>query len=190
MANVDRNNGFRPAYNANGSPYNGQSQMYYSLSDNLAVGDVVVADTAGNGKYRTVDRASNGATDIMVGVVTGFEVNPDNLNNNYHTASADYGVMICDDPNIIFEAQADDATLTSASLGLNVDFTTTAIAVLTGLSGMEVDGSSAVVTAATPWRLIGFVDKEDNDETLTNARVLVKPNMHKYLSDTGASVGV
>ena len=189
MANVDRNNGFRPVM-LNGQPYTGQSQKYYSLSDNLSVGDIVVADTAGEGKYRTVDRASNGATDIMVGVVTGYEVNPDNLSNNYHTASAVYGVFICDDPNVIFEAQSDDASLSKADLGLNVDFTTTAIDTDTGRSGMEVDGSSAVVTAATPWRLIGFVDKEDNDETLTNARVLVKPNMHKYLSDTGASVGV
>jgi len=190
MANVDRNNGFRPVKNANGSPYNGQSELYYSLSDNLSVGDVVVADTTGEGKYRTVDRASNGATDIMVGVVTGFEVNPDNLAKNYHVASAEYGVFICDDPNIIFEAQSDDASLSKADLGLNVDFTVTAIDTDTGISGMEVDGSSAVTTIGTPWKIIGFVTKEDNDETLTNARVLVKPNMHKYASDTGVSAGV
>ena len=187
MANVDRNNGFRPVMTSTGAAYNGQSNKYYSLSDNLANGDIVVADTAGEGKYRTVDRASNGATDIMVGVVVGWEVNPDTLANNYHTASADYAVFICDDPTIILEAQSDDATLTKASLGLNVDFTVTALATATGLSGMEVDGDTAVTTAATPLKIVGFVDKEDNDETLTNVRVLVKPNMHKYLSDAGTA---
>jgi len=190
MANVDRPNGFRPVQNANGSPYNGMSQKYYSLSDNLSVGDVVIAVTTGEGKYRTIGRSTNGATDIMVGVVTGFEVNPDNLANNYHTASAVYGVFVCDDPNVVFEAQSDDASLSKADLGLNVDYTVTAIDTDTGLSGMEVDGSSAVTLIATPWRIVGFVDKEDNDETLTNARVLVKPNMHKYAADGGVSAGV
>ena len=53
MANTSRINGFRPVKHTNGSPYNGQSNMYYvaSAADEILVGDIAKlggsADTNG-----------------------------------------------------------------------------------------------------------------------------------------------
>lgn len=184
MANIDRPNGFRPVMHLNGNPYNGASRKYYSPSDNLFIGDVVEADGTGNADgYPTVGRAE--ASDVIQGVVVGWEVNPDNLANNYHTASATYAVFIADDPDLIFEAQSDDATLVVGSIGLNVNFVVASGATATGLSNMEIDGNTGATTATLPFKIIGFTDREDNDISLTNHRLLVTANNHKNKGGTG-----
>ena len=124
MANVDRVNGFTPVMHLNGSPYNGQRTAYAVASGDstaIFVGDLVKlggsADAEGR---RTVAQAAAG--NAVIGVVVGFDVDPTNLNTpQYRAASTNRVVFVADSPDLIFEAQADDA-LAAADHGLNVDF--------------------------------------------------------------------
>ena len=188
MANVDKPNGFRPVKHLNGAPYNGQFTKYYSPTDNLFIGDLVEKDGTGNADgYPTVGRAE--ASDAILGVVVGWEANPDALSNVYHSASTSYAVYVADAPDLVLEAQSDDGTLTTASLGLNVDFTVAAGDTSTGLSNMEIDGSSGATTATLPLKLMRFVDRADNDISSANHRLLVSINNHSLKGGTG-TVGI
>lgn len=181
MANVDKPNGFRPVMHLNGSPYNGQSRKYFSSGDNLFMGDLVEQKANGirsnDGIYPQVDRI-DAAGDRIVGVVVGWEANPDALSNLYHAASSTYAVYIADASDLIMEAQSDDATMVIGDVGFNISPTVTAGSTTTGQSGMELDGSTAATTNSLTLRIVGAVDRADNDATdsTANQRWLVSIN--------------
>ena len=52
---------------------------------------------------------------------------------------------------------------------------------------MEIDTSSGVTTAGTPLKVIGLVERADNDVSSANARWLVMLNMHAYKNDSGTA---
>lgn len=192
MSNVDRPNGFKVVGTLSGAPWTGKIQKFYSDTDNLFFGDIVEKDTAGqtsgDGAYPTCDRMDSGTGDIPLGVVVGWDPDPTNLENLYHPASTTYAVYICTDPDVILEAQIDDATLTDGTgIGLNYDVTIAAGDTSTGTSNMEIDGDSGVTTAATPLKIIGAVDRMDNDLTTANSRWLCIFNLHAYKSDAGTA---
>ena len=192
MANVDRPNGFRIVSRKDGSPYNGAFRKYYSPNDNLFVGDLVEQETtgvvSGDGRYPTVDRI-DAAGDRIAGVVVGFEANPDALGNLYHAASSTYAVYIADVNDLILEAQSDDATMVMGDVGLNISPTVTAGTTATGLSNMELDGDTAATTNTLTLRIVGAVDRADNDATdsTANQRWLVTVNSS---ADANLTVGV
>jgi len=114
MANVDRPTGFRPVRYLDGSPYMGAANLYFSDSDNLFMGDLVIQDTAGtqytksNGIYGTVNRAT-AVTDLIVGVVVGWYPDPDNLGRLHHAASTSIPLLVAHIDNLVLECQSDDA---------------------------------------------------------------------------------
>lgn len=181
MSNVDRPNGFRPVRYRDGRPYNGACYKAYSDTDNLFMGDLVKADAAaqasGDGVYPTVDRI-DAAGDVIIGVVVGWEPNPNALHNLYHAASTTYAVYIADVKDLVLEAQSDDATMVQTDVGLNVSPTVTAGDTTTGASGMELDGDTAATTNTLTLRIIGAVDRPDNDasDSTANQRFLVTVN--------------
>ena len=184
MANVDKPNGFRPVKHLSGAPYNGQFTKYYSPTDNLFIGDLVKKDGTGNSNgYSSTKRAAAG--DALLGVVVGWEANPDALSNVYHAASTSYAVYIADAPDLVLEAQSDDGTLTTADVGMNVNFVVAAGDTNTGLSNMEIDGTSAVTTGNIPLKILRFVDRADNDIASANHRLLVSINSHSFKGGTG-----
>jgi len=181
MANTDRPNGFRIVSNRDGSPFTGGFRKYYSPNDNLFKGDLVEQETSGttsgDGRYPGVDRI-DAAGDVIAGVVVGWEANPTDLGALYHAASSVYAVYIADVQDVIMEAQSDDATMVAADVGLNISPTVTAGATATGLSNMELDGDTAATTNTLTLRVIGAVDRADNDATdsTANQRWLVTVN--------------
>lgn len=188
MANVDKPNGFRPVMHLNGSPYNGQFRKYFSAGDNLFMGDLVEQRAAGvasnDGVYPSVDRL-DAAGDRIVGVVVGWEANPDALSNLYHAASSSFAVYIADARDLIMEAQSDDATMVTADVGLNISPTVTAGDTTTGQSKMELDGSTAAVTNTLTMRIVGAVDRPDNTANLSaNSRWLVSINSSAWANLT------
>jgi len=191
MANVDRPNGFRPVGHMSGGGYTGRVRKYYSVNEALFLGDIVEVEgtgtASGSGGYPAVDRADNTTAQIAAGVVVGWEIDPDNLARVHHAASATLAVYINDDPMTIYEAQADDASLAVTGIGENVDVVLGAGSTTTGASGMEIDGSSGVTTIATPLKLMGLVEREDNDVSSANARWLVMINMHAYKNEGGTT---
>lgn len=189
MANVNRPNGFRPVKHLNGSPYNGQFNLYFSITDNLFLGDIVEQDAAGirqNGiAYPSCDRV-DAVGDRIVGVVVGWELNPDNLGNLYHPSSSVYGVHIADARDLIMEVQDDGATMTLSDIGLNVSPKIGSGSTATGESNFEIDGSSANTSNTLTLRILSSSGRIDNDssDTTANGKYLVMVNSSAYANLT------
>jgi hypothetical protein len=85
--------------------------------------------------------------------------------------------LVADEPNLLFEAQA-NATCTVGLLANNVEFTVAAASTVTGLSAMQVDMSVTGTTNTTALKLMEIVQRPDNAVGTYN-KVLVKINNHQ-----------
>lgn len=190
MANADRVNGARPVRYLNGAPWNGKVNRYYIPStDGTAtfVGDFVKsAGSADADGVPTIAQAA--ATDALLGVIVGFEPNPDNLSLMYRVASTARYALVCDDPDVIFEIQEDSVgnTLAATEVGNNGDITVASGNTSTGASGMELDSSNVVATGtgSAQLRVLRLVNRADN-EIGANAKWEVLINEHEHKSTTG-----
>ena len=193
MANVDRPNGLRPVSTLSGASWNGQYRKFYT-DTNAFLGDIMIQDAtavnSGDGTYQGCTRATSATATLAVGVVVGWEVDPAALDRKYHAGSAVYAVYLCVDPNVIYECQDNGTAVPILDVGLNFDLDVTAGSTTTGVSNMELEGGTAgAVTAATPLKLIGIVDRPDNEPAAVNAKLLVTLNTHVFNADVG-SLGV
>lgn len=197
MANTSRVNGLSVVKNLIGGGSTGQVNMYFIPSGNAVntfVGDAVKADATGDtvaaggsalGIQSVVQAA---AGDAILGVIVGFAVSPTALNTpQYRTASTGRYVLVCDDPNTIFEVQTSNGTLAVADVGLNASIAVAAGSTTTGASGVTLDVGTAAVGATLALRIVGFSQRVDNDNTAANAKVLVKINNHQLGSSTGVA---
>lgn len=193
MANVSRPNGFKPVKHRNGSPYNGQATLYYIPStDGTAVyiGDAVkLAGSAdpGFGDAQTVTLAAAG--DAIVGIVVGFLPDPTNLNvgGTFRAANTNRYVWVADSPDIIYEVETSNGTLTVVDMGLNANLAVGSPSATMGRSAATIDAGTKNTSAARVFRLVGFVPRPDNDPTAASAKILVSINLHQYVSDTGVT---
>lgn len=190
MANVNTPFGLKPVQTAGGAPYNGATNMYYhAASDGTAlyIGDPVVkdgsADTAG---IPSVIRASAGGP--FTGVVQGFVPNGTTDMAGYGAASTAYYVLVCDDPDTIFEIQddGDGGALAAADIGLNASVIAASANAYTRRSGFMLDTSTKNTTAGLELKILNVVPRPGN--TLgTNNKVLVRINDH---TEAHATAGV
>lgn len=197
MANVSRVNGLHPVRYLSGAQYNGAMNMYFVPSGDataLFVGDPVKADTTGDtaaagGKaYGIQSVVKAGVGDPILGVVMGFSVDPLNLNTpQYRSASSGRYVLVCDDPNVLYEVQTSNGTLGVADVGLNANIAAGAGSTQTGASGTSLDVATAATTATLQLKILGFTQRVDNDNTSANAKVVVKINNDQFGSGTGTA---
>ncbi|HEY9469243.1 MAG TPA: hypothetical protein VIQ76_06460 [Propionibacteriaceae bacterium] len=134
----------------------------------------------GIGTLPEVNVDGGGDGSAITGVIVGFAPNPDNLAVKHGPASTERVVYVCDDPDVVFEIQADGA-VPAASMGLNaVLIATHSGSTATGLSGMELDTTSTAPSAdaSNPLLILRAVNREDNDTTLTHAKVEVRISLH------------
>ena len=204
MSSVNRLNGFRPVKSITGAPYNGAANVYFVPSSDstvIMVGDAVklAGDARAATGAPTVTRA--GATDAAVGIVVGIlftgvgdltNMPPVNDLNTpvYRRASTDRYLLVCDDPNVIYEAQylttsVAAATIT-ANVGLNGSFDVTAGSTTSGASGMSIAALSAT-TATLPLKVVGFPQRPDNIPGDTYFSYWVKLNTTSFSTGTGAA---
>ena len=181
MANVSRINGFKPVKHLNGSPYNGQVNMYQIDATDatiIAVGDLVKLDgTADVNGIRGITRAV--VSTPVCGAVVGFKIDPTNLNTpQVRAASTLRYAYVADAPDLVFEVQA-NATCTATIVGLNCDVTIAAASTITGSSGMQADISTTNTTSTIVLRLVEIVQRADNAIGTYN-KVLVAINNHQF----------
>lgn len=196
MANIDAAFGLRPIKHRNGAAYNGAFNAYYvpaSYATALFIGDPVIktgtANTAeletSGGKFAIgtlpeVNKATAGDNNAITGVIVGFGPDPDALSRIYNPASTERLVYVCDDPDVVFEIQADGA-ISAAQVGLNaVLIYTNAGSTVTGMSGVELDTTSDVPAADASNQLTiqRVVNRTDNAAASANTVVEVKINNH------------
>lgn len=203
MANKDTPFGLRPIRHKNGAPYNGAFNPYFvpaSYGTALFIGDPVVKTGTSNtaavtapgagafpiGTLPEVNKAAAGDTNAITGVIVGFAPSPTNLGLNYNPASTARVVYVCDDPDVVFEIQADGA-IPAASVGLNaVLIYTHAGSTVTGLSGAELDTTSdaPAADASNQLTIQRIVNREDNTPNLIHNKIEVKINQHTEADNT------
>lgn len=193
MANANRPTGLSPVGTI-GGPYNGQSRLYSILAADtnaFAIGDPVVT-AAGGGDPRGIPAVTlAAATGAIRGVVVGvFDTYPGIKINNpsslVRPAAAQTGVwyvMVVDDPDTVFEVQeiGTGTPLAVADIGLNTNLV---VGTNHGfLSGWLLDNATEAVTAALQCRILGLVQRVDN-ELGAYAKWLVKINNHELGAGT------
>ena len=210
MANVDSPFGLKPIRHRNGAPYNGASNPYYipvGYGAALFIGDPVIKVTttanaahvsaAGVGEFNIgtlmgINKATAGDGNRITGVIVGFAPLPTDLSKQYNPASTERVALVCDDPDVIFEIQADGA-VAATSIGQNACLIYThSGSTVSGLSGAELDTTSVGISADASNQLLILraVNRPDNDTTLTHAKVEVLINQHTENQGTVGTLGI
>lgn len=210
MANADTPFGLRPIRHRNGAAYNGAVNPYYinsTYATALFIGDPVIkvaggsnaasVNAAGAGFYEIgtlpeIEKATAGDGNRITGVIVGFSTLPDNLSLQYNAASTERVALVCDDPDVIFEIQADGA-IPAASMGLNaVLIFTHSGSTVSGLSGVELDTTSDVPAADASNQLLILrgSNNPDNDVTLTHCKLEVMINQQTQNQGTVGTLGI
>src|SRR5210317_1180009 len=179
MANKDAAFGMKPVRMIGGAPYTG-GQSRYRIAANYGTsifqGDMVAQVTGG-----TVEVHADGGTVPIVGVFNGCKytdpTSGEQVFSNYYPAStnaSDIIAFIIDDPNVVYEVQA-DAAFPVADLFGNFDIVyTTAGSTLTGISGAELEVSTGATATTLPIKAIDISQDPNNSDTgAANTNVLV-----------------
>ena len=189
MANVDAPFGFKPVQKVGGGVSN-QGQTEYAIANGYGTaifqGDPVELVSTG-----TLEVA-NAAGNTIVGVFNGcFYTDPTTQKptfSNFYPgsiAAADIVANVIDDPNQLFEVQA-NGTVTAANVGENAETSYTAGSTKSGISKAEVNTFAS--NASSTWIIVGLSKDPDNSDTsVANGNLIVKPNLHYY---TGGKAGV
>ena len=210
MANSDTRFGLKPVRHKSGAPYNG-AVTPYSIKANygtaLYIGDPVIKVANGSnaaalsapgvgrfaiGTLPEVEKATAGDNNRITGAIVAFGASPTALDKQYNPASTERIVLVCDDPDMVFEIQADGA-VTAAEMGLNaVLIFTHGGSTATGLSGVELDTTSDVpaADASNQLLILRAVNRDDNDTTLIHAKVEVLINQHTQSVGTVGTLGI
>lgn len=188
MANGNAPAGLKPVRHRNGAPYNGAANLYFvPATDSTAVfiGDAVKSAGSADAATGVPTVAQAAAGDTLRGVVVG--VVPDTAQSTiYRVASTARYLLVADDPDLEFEIQEDavGGALALDSVGLNADLVVGSGSTATGRSGMQLD-TSDVKTATAQLRILGFVQRADNEFASANAKVRVMINEHELKATTG-----
>lgn len=184
MANLDASFGMKPVRMMGGSPYSG-GQSRYRIAANYGTsifqGDMVMQVTGG-----TVEIHADGGTVPIVGVFNGCTytdpTSGEQVFSNYYPAStnaSDIIAFVHDDPNTVFEIQADD-TFPVADLFGNFDIVyTNSGSTYTGISGAELDVTTGATSTNLPLKAIDISQDPDNSDVASaNTNVLVVIQNH------------
>lgn len=184
MANKDASFGMRPVKMMGGSPWTGGTSRYRIAANYgtaIHTGDMVMQVTGG-----TVEIHADGGTVPIVGVFMGCQytdpTSGEQVFSAYYPAStnaSDIIAFIVDDPNVVFEIQADD-TFPIADLFGNFDIVyTNSSSTQSGLSGAELDVTTGATTAGLPLKAIDISEDPDNSDIASaNTNVLVVIQNH------------
>ena len=191
MANKDAPFGLKPVGEL-GSGYNTSGTTEYSIasgaSGNIFSGDLVKMASTG-----TILVAAAG--DQALGVFRGCKYtdsNGDVIFSAYWpdgTVTSDAVAFVVDDPNALFEIQsAATGSVVQTVVGNNADIVYTSGSTKTGISAVEISGTTAATSAQL--RIVGFSGDPDNNTLGTgaasaNVNLIVKINEHFYAQTTG-----
>lgn len=205
MANVLRLNGFKAVKHLTGAPYNGQVSIYFvPASDATALypGDAVKFATGSGDTVGTMNVTRAAAGDAIMGIFTGVvpqKLDPvagtittgstslDTPTGTSRAASTAQYVFVIDSPDVVFEAQTSNGTVVAANIGKNANHAVGSPSTTAGTSGAYIDFATVNTTATLTFKILGFVNRVDNDPSSANVRVLVKINNHQLGQSTGTA---
>jgi hypothetical protein len=200
MATTATPYGLRAVNHLGGTPYAGATRLLPIASaygTNIYNGSVVAIVAAGT--VEIVTDLGNNADAFpagVIGVFVGCTYTDPNLgtvvfrqNWPTGTVAADALAYIVDDPDVIFQAQADGA-VTQADLGQNTNFaavqSTTTGDTTNGNSNTAVSSTTAT-TATIAFRIVDFVDSPTSTvgDAFTDLLIKFNAGIHSYDNATG-----
>ena len=155
--------GLRPVNVLGGQPNSGAIRKYKIASTYgtaIFQGDLVSLLVGG-----TIEKNTGTTAATPVGVFMGVEYTSSDMGfihkNNWvaSTVATDAMAYVVDDPDMLFEIQADD-TLGQNAIGSNFALVQDPGDASTGVSGVSLDASSIAATNTLPLRVVDYVDKE------------------------------
>ena len=161
--------GLRPVGNLGGT-YNGSFRQYpvlSSYSTRICFGDVV--KLVDGGSTTTIEKDTGTSTATPIGIFLGcrfIDVSTKQLTFSQQWSGAAHTegmVYVADDPNILFEIQA-DGTVNDDDLAANAALVQGTSSSALGISRVSLDISTAATTAALPIRIVDFKGGFDGDE--------------------------
>src|SRR5262245_53069233 len=194
MANANRPAGLVPVEYLNGAPWTGGGRVYCILQANanaFAIGDPVVsAGTSDSAGVPAITLATAGATNPVLGaMVSGagspayagsFGVPAESPIVIPATKTRNYYVLVCDDPNVIYEVQEDaiGGAMAAADVGLNVDL----IAGTNNgfISQWLLDSSSKGAGATLQMKILALAQKSEENTFGTSAKFWCLINVHQF----------
>ena len=198
MATTAAPHGLKAVNLVGGQPYAGSTRQIKIASGyaaNIYNGSVVSVVAAG-----TVEIVSEVGTNAdpfpagTVGVFVGCSYTDPNTKQKLFkqywpsgTVASDAVAYVIDDPDVVFQIQADD-TLAQTALGINIPVVNpTAGDTVTGNSTMAADASAIAVTNTLAFKIIDFVDSTTSSvgDTYTDVLVKFNPLSHAYTNGTG-----
>ena len=187
MANLDAPFGLRPARTSISSQQQNRYRIAANYNTSIFQGDLVAMETGGG-----IERVAAGGSGFILGVFNGCEftdptTGKPTFSNHYpaSTNASDIIANVIDDPNAVFEIQA-DAAFPVTDLAGNYDILATAGDTTSGTSRIELEVGTADSTVATlPLKAIDISqDPENSDASSANTNVIVKINNHLFSAGT------
>jgi len=181
-----------------GQPYAGstrQLKIASGYASNIFNGSVVSIVAAGTVEIvsevgSNADAFPAGTVGVFVGCSYTDPSTKQKLFSQYWptgTVASDAVAYVIDDPDVVFQIQADD-TLAQTALGINIPVVNpTAGSTTTGNSTMAADASAIAVTNTLAFKIIDFVDSTTSSvgDTYTDILVKFNPLSHAYTNGTG-----
>ena len=199
MAKTAAPYGLRPLNLIGGQSFAGSTRQIKIASGyaaNVFFGDVVAIGVNGTiVKVTNVGTAADPFPAGVVGVFLGCTFTDPTLkyklNSQYWptgTVAADAMAYVCDDPDTLFQIQADDA-VTQTMLGSNFGVNQTAGSTTTGDSKISLDVGTRATTSSIALRLVDFVDGPFSavGDTYTDCIVKFNFGIHSYYNGTGVA---
>lgn len=206
MASTASPYGFKAVNEIGGLPYAGSTRTFLidpaGYNTNIFNGSLVYVNSSGYLNLVTASGA-DGTTNAFpagttltgaVGVFVGcsyFNAQGQLIFSQYYPANTTGVVkaMVIDDPNVVFQVQA-DGTVAQSALGENVTLanaqSTSTGSTATGNSNIAVSATSKTSTA--PFRIVGFVDMQGFSvvgDAKTDLLVKWNPGWHTYTNVLG-----
>ena len=200
MATTAAPYGLRAVNLVGGQPYAGSTRHFKIASgyaSNLFNGQVVKIGTDGTVQLmESIGSAADPFDAGTVGVFVGCSYTDPNTKQLLHaqywptgTVADDAVAYVIDDPDVVFQAQA-DGSVAQTGLGGNVAFaavqSTSTGSTATGNSTSALDAAYAE-TSGIAFRIVEFVDSPDSTvgDEFTDLLVKFNPDSHSYLNKTG-----
>jgi hypothetical protein len=193
MAAVSAPYGLIPVRSMVGSGTNAGLNRLYKVGDSYAT-DIFYGDIVSLSAGVIIKSTATTATAAMIGVFQGCTYTDATLKYKVHkknwvggTVSTDIQAYVCDDPFMIYQAQADGA-IGQTGLGENANLIQTNGTDAIGMSRVTIDATT-VVTNGLPVRIVGFVDGPDSavGDAFTDVLVMLNPLHAQLLVTTGVT---
>ena len=188
--------GLRPINAIGGRPFSGSTrQLPITSGFNTAITNGDLVAVAANGTIVKVTVVGTNANPFPTGTVGIFlgcsytdTVRGFTQNNQWPAGqvAADAQAYICDDPNALFQIQA-DAAVAQTLMHSNFAVNQTAPDTANGNSRISLDVATAAATATIAFKLVDFVNAPGSTvgDAFTDVIVKFNPSSHAYTAGLG-----